>query len=214
MDPVRRLLGEYQKRSLDPIDRFSEIIFGLIMVLAFTGAFSVAQSGRQEVRQMLVAALTCNVAWGLVDGVMYLLTAIAERARRTLIYRGFRAADPASARTIVLAALPEGIGAITHAAEADRMAARIRALPEPPYRPPVSMRDLRGALASGLLVVLATLPPSSRSCSSARGARPPDLERGGGGDPLPGGLLPGVGDRRPAGAARPRDGRPGKLARA
>ena len=159
VDPVLRLLGEHQKRSLDAIDRFSEIIFGLIMVLAFTGSFSVAQGGRQEVRQMLVAALTCNVAWGLVDGVMYLLTSIAERARRTLVFRGIRAADPATARAIVLAALPEGMRAITHAVEADRMVERIRALPEPERRPPVSMTDLRGALGSSILVVLATLPP-------------------------------------------------------
>ena len=157
---VLRIAVQYQKRSLDSVDRFSEIIFGLIMVLAFTCSFSVAEGGQQEVRQMLVAALTCNVAWGLVDGVMYVLTSIAERARRTLVLQGIRAADPATARAIVLAALPEGMTAITDAVEADRMVERFRAMPEPARRSPVSMADLRGALQSSAIVVLATLPPT------------------------------------------------------
>ena len=39
------LLGS-SKRVLDPIDRVSEILFGLIMVLSFTGSLSVAVAGR------------------------------------------------------------------------------------------------------------------------------------------------------------------------
>ncbi len=155
-----QITGEYQRRPLDPVDRFSEIIFGLIMVLAFTGALSVAESGRQEVRQMLVGALGCNVAWGLVDGVMYVLTSIAERARRTLVVQGIRDADPATARAIVLAALPEGVAAITDEAEADRMVTRLRALPDPRRLSGITAADLKGALASCLLVVLATFPPT------------------------------------------------------
>jgi len=155
-----QVTGEYQKRPLDPVDRFSEIIFGLIMVLTFTGALSVAESGRREVREMLAAALACNVAWGLVDGVMYVLTSIAGRARVALVFRGIRAADPATARAIVLAALPEGAAAITDEAEADRMVARARALPESRRPPSLTAADLRGAVSSCLLVVLATFPPT------------------------------------------------------
>jgi VIT1/CCC1 family predicted Fe2+/Mn2+ transporter len=157
---VLRLVGQYRKQPLDPIDRFSEVIFGLIMVLAFTCSFSVAEGGRQEVRQMLVAALTCNVAWGLVDGVMYVLTSIVERARRTVVLHGIRAADPATARAILLGALPEALTDITDAAEADRMVERCRALPDPGRRPRFEMTDLRGAVQSSVLVVLATFPPT------------------------------------------------------
>jgi VIT1/CCC1 family predicted Fe2+/Mn2+ transporter len=155
-----RVTGEYRKRALDPIDRFSEVIFGLIMVLAFTGSLSVAESGQSQVRQMLVAALTCNVAWGLVDGVMYVLTSIAERARRAVVFQGIRAADPGGARAIVLAALPEGFSAFTDGVEADRIVARVRALPEPPCQSRLTWEDLRGAVGSSLLVVLATFPPT------------------------------------------------------
>jgi hypothetical protein len=151
---------EYRKHALDPIDRFSEVLFGLIMVLAFTGSLSVAESGRQEVRQMLVAALACNVAWGLVDGVMYVLTSIAERARRAVVFRGIRAADPATARAIVLGALPEGFSAFTDETEADRLVARIRALPVTPNQARLTVEDLKGAVGASLLVLVATFPPT------------------------------------------------------
>ena len=208
------VVGEYQKRPLDPVDRFSEIIFGLIMVLTFTCSLSVAESGRQEVRQMLVAALACNVAWGLVDGVMYVLTSIAERARRRRSSsRGSAPPTPRRPAPSSSAPCPEGVAAITDEAEADRMVARIRALPEPARPPAITATDLRGALGSCLLVVLATFPPTIPFLLvEDAGARPPDLERGGGGEPLPGGLLAGEGDRGPRLAARPRHGRPGKRA--
>jgi hypothetical protein len=155
-----RLVREYRKRPLDPVDRFSEAIFGLIMVLAFTCSLSVVDGGEREVRKMLVAALTCNLAWGLVDGVMYVLTAIAERARRVNVLRGIRAASPAAARRLVLLALPEAFEAITDEAEADRIAARFHALPGLGPEAILTSEDLRGALWSAVLVVLATLPPT------------------------------------------------------
>ena len=51
-------------RALEPMDRLSEILFGLIMVLTFTGSLSVAEVGREDVRLMLIGALGCNLAWG------------------------------------------------------------------------------------------------------------------------------------------------------
>ncbi len=59
--------------ALSPVDRVSGVIFGLIMALTFTGTLSVATADRNEVRSMLIGALGCNTAWGLVDAVMYLL---------------------------------------------------------------------------------------------------------------------------------------------
>ena len=50
------------KRVLEPIDRVSEVLFGLIMVLTFTGSLSVADAGRDDVRTMLVAAMTASLA--------------------------------------------------------------------------------------------------------------------------------------------------------
>ena len=156
-----RIIAEARKRPLDPIDRISEIIFGLVMVLTFTGTVRVAESGRQEVREMLVAALGCNLAWGIVDGVMYVVACVVDRARRVAVFRGIRAAaSPEGARRIVLSALPEGVAAVTDEADADRMVAHARALAEIPVRVRIAWSDLRGALACFLLTVIATFPPT------------------------------------------------------
>ena len=64
---------------LSPLERVEEIVFGLIMTLTFTGTLSVATADHAEVRAMLIGALGCNLAWGLVDGVMYMLGVMAER---------------------------------------------------------------------------------------------------------------------------------------
>jgi VIT family len=76
-----------RQRVLDPIARTSEILFGLIMALTFTGTISAATSGTNEVRTLLVAAIACNIAWGLVDAVMFVMSSLAERGRDTLAVR-------------------------------------------------------------------------------------------------------------------------------
>jgi len=52
------------RHVLEPYERISEVLFGLIMVLTFTGSLSVAeaQGHRAEVRTMLIGALGCNLA--------------------------------------------------------------------------------------------------------------------------------------------------------
>ena len=67
---------------LGSIDRVSEMLFGLFMTLSFVGAVSVVDSGRAEIRTMFFAALGCNLAWGIVDAVMYLVRTLADRGRK------------------------------------------------------------------------------------------------------------------------------------
>ena len=69
-------------RLLEPLDRVSEILFGLIMAVTIVGSLSIATAGHTEVRTVLIGALGCNIAWGLVDAVMYVLRGMAERARQ------------------------------------------------------------------------------------------------------------------------------------
>ena len=57
-----RLAEAVRERVLSPVDRVSELLFGLFMALTFVGAVSVAQSGRAEIRATLAAALGCNLA--------------------------------------------------------------------------------------------------------------------------------------------------------
>src|SRR5437867_5556968 len=90
------------KRVLDPIDRISEVLFGLIMVLTFTGSLSIAEAGRQDIRTMLIGALGCNLAWGVIDGALYLMGSLAEKGRNLMTYRAVRkATDPQKAQRLI-----------------------------------------------------------------------------------------------------------------
>src|SRR3954464_15968888 len=79
-----------RRRVLTPDERIAEVLFGLIMVLTFTGSLSVAEAGREDVRTMLIGALGCNIAWGVIDGVLYLMGALAENGRDLATYRAVR----------------------------------------------------------------------------------------------------------------------------
>ena len=50
------------KRVLEPHERIAEGLFGLIMVLTFTGSLSVAEGGREDISTMLIGAVGCNIA--------------------------------------------------------------------------------------------------------------------------------------------------------
>ena len=99
------------KRVLEPIDRVSEVLFGLIMVLTFTGSLSVAEAGRDDVRAMLIGALGCNLAWGVIDAVLYLMGILAERGKGVRTLRAVqKSSDPAEAQKLIAEASPAGGG--------------------------------------------------------------------------------------------------------
>jgi VIT1/CCC1 family predicted Fe2+/Mn2+ transporter len=140
------------------VDRVSEVLFGLIMALTFTGTLSVATADRSEVREMLVGALGCNIAWGLVDAVMFLLAALTERGRNLAMLKEVRSSsDPARARELILEALPPVIAATMQPQQVDAIRNRLAGLPDP-GRFSITFADLRMALGVFLLVFLATLP--------------------------------------------------------
>ena len=87
---------------VDPIERSSEIIFGLIMALTFTCTVSVASASRNDVMIMLGSALSCNVAWGIIDAAMFLLAGIVTRERRRTLALAIATA-PSSASAANLA---------------------------------------------------------------------------------------------------------------
>ena len=150
---------EERRRVLDPTERFSEILFGLIMVLTFTGSLSAAESGRAAVRTMLIGAIGCNLAWGIVDAIMYILNSLGSRGANLLTLRRVRAAaEPAQAHGLIAEAMPPAVAATLGAEDFERVRRKLVALPEPPRRATVKRDDLLGALAAFLLVFLSTFP--------------------------------------------------------
>lgn len=147
------------KRVLDPIDRVSEVLFGLIMVLTFTGSLSIAEAGREDVRAMLIGALGCNIAWGIIDALLFLMGGLAERGRRLSALQAARkTADPQDAQRVIAGALPPVIASILEPAELETIRQRLLRLPEPAARAPLTKDDLLGAIGVFLLVFFCTLP--------------------------------------------------------
>src|SRR5262245_20879906 len=156
-DEVTSPSGE-ARSVLDPLDRISEILFGLIMALTFTGTLSVATAGREDVRTMLIGALGCNIAWGLVDGVLYVIALVVQRHRGWLILRKVHRAEPEQARGLIAGALPPVVASVFRGTDPDSVRERLAALPATSPRLLPTVRDLQGGVAVFLLVFLVTLP--------------------------------------------------------
>jgi hypothetical protein len=147
------------RRVLESSERIAEVLFGLIMVLTFTGSLSVAEADRAEVRTMLIGALGCNLVWGIIDGVLYLMGCLADRARGLMILRSVRqAGDPQQAQRLIADALPPVVASLLQPAELESLRLRLTQLPEPPDRTHLRGDDWLGALGVFLLVFLSTFP--------------------------------------------------------
>jgi hypothetical protein len=126
------------------------------MALTLTGALNVAQATERETRALFVATLACNVAWGLVDAVMYALNEVLGRARRFLLAGELRAgADPVQVLSRDISGpLLEALGP----AGLERLRNKVLADPAIPAPPGLRWEDLLGALGVFLLVVASTFP--------------------------------------------------------
>ncbi len=154
-----RVVESAREPVLNPVDRVSEMLFGLFMALTFIGAVSVADPGGAQVRTMFIAALGCNLAWGLVDAVMYLVRTITDRGRLLTLLRSVQAAsDAASAQRLIERAMSRTAAGLVSTAEIEAMRRRIVALTSLPARPKLNSRDFLAALAIFLIVVAATFP--------------------------------------------------------
>ena len=150
---------EKRARVLDPIERVSEVIFGLLMAMTFIGSLSVATAGREEVRTMMITALGCNLAWGLADAVMYLVRTVTERTRKRMLLERLRGgADAATGQALVADALPPRLADAAGPEGLELLRRRLAELPALPAGPRLGVDDFKGALGVFLLVVLATFP--------------------------------------------------------
>jgi hypothetical protein len=145
-------------RLLEPVDRVSEVLFGLIMVLTSTGTLSVLTAGRADVKTMILGALGCNLAWGIIDAGIHLMGVLDERGRNFLMVRAARHdADSNEARSLIEKQLPEPLAAVVTHPELEALRQRLRQLPAPPPAA-LTVNDALGALAICLWVFLSTFP--------------------------------------------------------
>jgi hypothetical protein len=158
----------FTARYLEPVDRLAEVVYGVLIVLTFTLAYRGLESryGSSDalttaVQGMLLAALGCAVAWGMIDGVMYILTSIFERSQSQRLLADIqRAPDERTALALIADRLDDTLEEVLTDEERARFSAAIyqRFKDVPPKRVKVTRDDIFGAIAVFVLAVVATLP--------------------------------------------------------
>jgi len=95
---------------LRPSERIAEVLFSLIMVPTLTSSLRVATAGADDVHTVLMGALGCNLVWGIIDAVLYLMGRMAEKGRALMVLQAVRkTAEPPHAHRLIVGALPAAV---------------------------------------------------------------------------------------------------------
>ena len=155
--------NSFASRHLDPASHMGEILFGLIMTLTFTLAAGIViqEEGREGAREMLIGILGCNLAWGIIDGVLYVLGQVFDRGRiRRIGFHVRQATSDDEARRMVANELDETLLPMADESARrnlyDAIVDRVRGTPVAPN--PVRREDLMGGLAAAWLVFACSFP--------------------------------------------------------
>ena len=150
-------------RYLDPATSLAEILFGLIMTLTFTlgAGLIIEDEGRAGARELLIAVIGCNVAWGIIDGALFLVGELFDRGRLRRLGRAIRfAPDRPASVSLVAAELDPLLSDLLSPREADALYARVaeNVASRPEQRTTITREDWLGAAVSFLLVVVSSFP--------------------------------------------------------
>jgi hypothetical protein len=150
-------------RALDPADALAEMTCGLVMVLTIlcTAGWYVAGSDNPR-RTLALAAFGCCLAWGIIDGFLYVASAVYSRGRRGRLIRSVQASDRAAAVDFVRARIDEATGnllsAESTAAVAEELVS-VAAHVDPPERITTKRTDFPPVAGAVVLNVSATVLP-------------------------------------------------------
>jgi hypothetical protein len=145
------------KGVLEPVERISEVLFGLIVVLTFTCTIKAKENGR--VYAILVEALGCSLAWAIIDAGFYLLGRLSDRGHKLLLLRQLRgSSDQHDFQHIIVNVLPPLIAFHLPSEAFEALRYQLIQLPEPPARPRLTTEDWKGALGVFLFASAAILP--------------------------------------------------------
>ena len=119
------------KGLLNPMDRVAEILFGLIMALSFTCSISIANIVPTEIRQLLIGAIGCNLAWGIVDATMYLIGVLARKSRNKTIFDSIQnSSETDKAREYISDALPPVVASVIETEELEEIRNKLTGMPD------------------------------------------------------------------------------------
>jgi VIT1/CCC1 family predicted Fe2+/Mn2+ transporter len=150
----------FVQAHLDPTDRLGEVVFSLIMSLGFIGACRL-ELAEADNRAMLIGVLGCNLAWAIVDGVMYVFASLFERGlRRRLIRDVTSASTEEEALKYVADEFDERVESMTTPEERKHLYTAMMKMAHRSTERVAKLRrkDILGGIAVSLLIVVSTLP--------------------------------------------------------
>lgn len=159
----------FAARYLDPVDRLIEIVYGVLIILTFTLAYrgidahyplavDVAEAASHR---LLLAALGCTIAWGMIDAVIYVVTCLFERGQhQRLLYDVQHAPNQKDAQALIEAKLDDAFGDVLPEEERPAISRSLygRAIAMPAHNARLTRDDIFGGIAIFFMAVVATLP--------------------------------------------------------
>jgi VIT1/CCC1 family predicted Fe2+/Mn2+ transporter len=80
------------KKYLSPSDRLTEIITSIIMTMAVIGATRIGiGANNNNFHVIFYAAIGCDIAWGMIDAVLYIFSELMDRGRHALFLKSVQA---------------------------------------------------------------------------------------------------------------------------
>ena len=147
------------KPLLNTMDRVSEILFGIIMTLTFTCSIGIANAKNTEIRQLIIAAISCNIAWGLVDAIGYIVSTIVQRSRnKTILDSVLTTLDADKARKYISDSLPPSIASVLEAEELEQIRKKLTKLPDSALQVRLTTRHLKKSVMIFLMMFISTFP--------------------------------------------------------
>ncbi|ANL52946.1 VIT1/CCC1 transporter family protein [Rhizobium phaseoli] len=150
-------------KIIDPGDALGEVLFGLIMALTLTvGSRLVFEEEGLDVHELIVATIGCNVAWGIIDAVLFVLGTTFYKSRRLRLFRQIKAAgNEFEALTVLANEFPIKEAPFSaKAADTDALYRSLLTLTRraDPVKVSLSEGDLSAAIAVFLLVSATAIP--------------------------------------------------------
>jgi len=158
----------FLQRFLDPIDRITEAIYAVLIVMTFTMAYRAidasafpTQPVSQLVTQLAIAAFGCAVAWGIIDGAMFILLSMLERGENTrLLTKMKKAPNEQAAIGVISDHFDESLETIMSEEEREQFyqQAYLRLRDNEPKQIGFKREEFLGALGVLLIAIIVTLP--------------------------------------------------------
>jgi VIT1/CCC1 family predicted Fe2+/Mn2+ transporter len=147
-------------RRLTPDMTMGEIIFGLVMALTFTLGARIVTEEPLNGRELLLAVLGCNLAWGIIDGFLHLLSIVYERRRMNTLVATLRVASETAGIKTLRDEMENPLAEFAQAAHRDAFHKSI--LSSLPYQMPEAVRlksqDVWEALHICFLCFITAIP--------------------------------------------------------